>query len=237
MQRYGTLTRFWDRPSRRHGTLKTDKDMRQKLVQDIVEREWAMFSAVVGADGPAGCQSDPASFAVMRKSQFSDWPSELLESYLADLKAAAVAGRNLMSEKYAWMMESTFPDEFAKIAGRLPAPDQAALALIEEIVAAHLEWKRELHERYPLLGGRGRALRAQDAGARETSFESYLAGELKTYSPRSIHLLHRHTAEQKNNGVNGAEVVLLSQARQQGYASLDEAEKALGNESPASACR
>jgi hypothetical protein len=202
--------------------------MREKLVQRIVEREWAMFSTVSNVGGPADCQSDPASFAIMRTSQFSGWPGELLESYLADLEIAAREGRNLMSEKYAWMMESAFPGEFAKIAGCLPVPDQDSLALIEEIVAVNLEWKLELNERYPLLSGRGRILRAQDDSVRESSFETYLRGELKTYSPRSLRILHRHTAEQQENGVNGAEAVLLNQVRQYGYASPAEAEKACG---------
>ena len=204
--------------------------MREKLTQRIVEREWAMFSTVSNVGGPAACQSDPASFAIMRQSQFSVWPEELLESYLSDLEAADHEGRNLMSEKYAWMMETSSPGEFAKIAACLPAPDQASLALIEEIVAVNLKWKVELNERYPLLSGNGRALRAQDDSVRETSFETYLRGELKTYSPRSIRILHRHTTEQQGSGINGAASVLLSQARRYGYASLAEAEKACEKE-------
>jgi hypothetical protein len=200
--------------------------VRESLIRQVVEQEWTMFSAVSSLEGPAGCQSDPATFAIMRQSQINDWPEDLLESYLADLAAASREGRNLMSEKYAWMMEAALPGEFAAIAGRLPVPDRETLALIEEIVAVNLEWKTELNARCPRLGGRGRALRARDDSARETSFETYLRGELKTYSSRSIRILHRHTAERKKSGINGAEAVLLSQARRYGYASLAEAEKA-----------
>ena len=183
-----------------------------------------MFSAVSNLGGPSGCQSDPATFAIMRQSQIGAWPEELLKSYLADLTAASREGRNLMSEKYAWMMESAFPDEFKKIALRLPVIDQETRARIQEIVAVNLAWKTELNARYPKLNGRGRAIRARDDSAWETSFETYLTGELKTYSPRSIRILHKHTKEQQRNGINGVAAVLLNQVRQYGYASLAEAE-------------
>jgi hypothetical protein len=185
-----------------------------------------MFSTVSNVGGPADCQSDPASFAIMRQSQIGVWPEKLLESLLADLTAASLAGRNLMTEKYAWMMETSFPDEFKAVADRLPTVDRETLALIGEIVAVNLEWKTELSALYPHLSGRGRAIRARDAGAWETSFETYLEGELKTYSPHSLRILHEHTLEQKKNGVNGAQEVLLGQVRQYGYSSLAEAEKA-----------
>ncbi|MDR0466796.1 MAG: DUF4125 family protein [Deltaproteobacteria bacterium] len=200
--------------------------MRESLIRQIVEREWTMFSTVSNVGGPADCQSDPASFAIMRQSQIGVWPEKLLESLLADLTAASLAGRNLMTEKYAWMMETSFPDEFKAVADRLPTVDRETLALIGEIVAVNLEWKTELSALYPHLSGRGRAIRARDAGAWETSFETYLEGELKTYSPHSLRILHEHTLEQKKNGVNGAQEVLLGQVRQYGYSSLAEAEKA-----------
>ena len=42
-----------------------------------------------------------------------------------------------MTEKYAWMMESTFPEEFQRIAGQLPGIDEAS---IDCIVASRRQW-------------------------------------------------------------------------------------------------
>lgn len=75
-----------------------------------------MFSHVSNVGGPASCQMRPDTFKIMRKSQAATWSDELLASYLEDLKAATREGRNIMTEKYARMMESTFPEEYRKLA-------------------------------------------------------------------------------------------------------------------------
>ena len=59
-----------------------------------------------------------------------------------------------MTEKYARMMESTFPEEYRKLAASLPPVDKETLQKIEEIVAINVGWKAELFDRYPRLSGR-----------------------------------------------------------------------------------
>ena len=194
------------------------------LVERIVEREWSMFSTVSNVGGPASCQFEPATFRIMRTSQICDWPEPLLQSYHSDLMAAEKQGRNLMSEKYARMMESTFPDEYREIAPLLPEVDAAALAMVEDIVAAHVAWKMETAQKYPLLTDRGRAVLTKDDTRYGTSFETYLRGELKTYSPQTIRLLYEYTMDQKRCGENGTEATLLRQVNQYGYATLEDAE-------------
>ena len=117
---------------------------RTSLIERIVDIEWRMFSSVNNAGGKAACQTDSATFRIMRSSQCATWDEDLLASWLADFEAAQAQGRNLMSEKYARMMESTFPEEYALIADRLPPLDPGAARKIEEIVAIHLNWKEEL---------------------------------------------------------------------------------------------
>ena len=85
-------------------------------------------------------------------------------------------------------------------------------------------WKAELFDRYPRLSGKGRPLRTSEDSAMETSFETYLRGELKTYSARTITLLHELTLRQQQDGVNGAALNLLNQVQQYGYATLEQAE-------------
>ena len=166
----------------------------------------------------------PDTFKIMRKSQAATWSDELLASYLEDLKAATREGRNIMTEKYARMMESTFPEEYRKLAASLPSVDKETLQKIEEIVAISVGWKAELFDRYPRLSGKGRPLRTSEDSAMETSFETYLRGELKTYSAHTITLLHELTLRQQQDGVNGAALNLLNQVQQYGYATLEQAE-------------
>ena len=94
--------------------------MRDELMSEIIKLEWDMFSHVSNVGGPASCQMRPDTFKIMRKSQAATWSDELLASYLEDLKAATREGRNIMTEKYARMMESTFPEEYRKLAASLP---------------------------------------------------------------------------------------------------------------------
>ena len=56
----------------------------------------------------------------MRKSQFLTWDTETLESYRRDLTEAEDKGWNLLSEKYARMMESTAPIQYEKLKKHLP---------------------------------------------------------------------------------------------------------------------
>ena len=93
-----------------------------------------------------------------------------------------------------------------------------------QIVAINVGWKAELFDRYPRLSGKGRPLRTSEDSTGETSFETYLRGELKTYSARTITLLHELTLRQQQDGVNGAALNLLNQVQQYGYATLEQAE-------------
>ena len=107
---------------------------KDELIDAIVQIEWPMFAGVNNEGGKAACQMDLATFRIMRISQYSAWGEELLESCLADLRAAQNQGRNLMTEKYARMMKTTFPDEYPAIEKSLPPLDPAAARQIEDIV-------------------------------------------------------------------------------------------------------
>ena len=85
------------------------------LIKEIVQTEWAMFDRVSNAGGRAGCQDDWETFDIMRRSQFVVWDRVSLESYRNDLQQAEKQGRNLLTEKYAYMMQDTCPEEYQKI--------------------------------------------------------------------------------------------------------------------------
>ena len=76
-----------------------------------------------------------------------------------------------------------------------------------------------------MLSNKGRPVHTSEDTRYDTSFETYLRGELKTYSPATIRAYHAHTLRQRESGINGVEVTLLAQVQAYGYASLDAAER------------
>jgi hypothetical protein len=200
---------------------------RKALIDQIIDIEQEMFLAVNNVGGQASCQKDTRTFQGMRRSQALTWSTAMLESYLEDLQVARSQGSNLLAQKYARMMEFTHPDEYALIRNQLPTVDALTRQRIEEIIAVHIAWDQEVARRYPRLRGHGRpATASQDGGAR-TSAETYMRGELQTYSPRTIEIYHRNTLQAKEAGVNHAEKNLENQVRAYGFASLEEAENSL----------
>ncbi|MBR3664876.1 MAG: DUF4125 family protein [Desulfovibrio sp.] len=195
---------------------------REELLQNIVSAEWTMFRQVHNVGGEADCQHDPETFEIMRKSQLATWDDELLASYQDDLKQAKEQGRNLLSEKYAWMMEETHPEEFLQLRSRLPTVSETSLAQIQEIVNIHLGWQKELAQKYPCLLSLGRPAEAQGQGM--TSLATYLRGELLTYSAKTIALYHAKTLDKAARGENEARANLANQVKAYGFATLEDCE-------------
>lgn len=202
-----------------------EERMMKELIDYIVDKEWKMFDRVQNEGGRASCQNDPATFRIMRASQFMTWPEDLLKSYLADLEAAERAGRNLLTEKYAFMMESTAPLEFRRIRHLLPAPGKDALDHIREIVDIHVGWERRTDQIYPHVRAKGRPLTRDEDRLNVTSFETYLTGELKTWSEATLTKYLAFTRECLRQGRNLAEETADNMARAYGYASMRDAEE------------
>jgi len=196
---------------------------KDKVIVDIVDMEWGMFQKVNNIGGRASCQDDYATFSVNRVSQAESWSVATLESYLSDLETAAGEGRNLLSEKYARMMVSTSPVEYQRIAHLLPPLDDEVLSLVEEIIQISLKWEKELAEKYPYVVQRGRPIHTDQDTPYVTSFETYLRGELQTYSRETLGRYRDNALEQASEGINGSEIILESVVRKYGYASLQQA--------------
>lgn len=202
---------------------------RERLISAILERELTMFQAVPSAGGRAPCQDDTRTFRIMRSSQMSSWSEAALESYLDDLGQAERDGRNLLTEKYGRMMQHTWPEEYARIERLLPAVAPRAAELAEEIVRVILGWERELLEKYPNIVRRGRPIFSAQDSPGVTSLETYLRGELATYSVRTLELCLAHVRRQEGRKVNGSAVILAHTMKQYGFASLEEANEKLGS--------
>jgi len=201
--------------------------MKEETIKEILKIEEDMFTRVKNIGGRASCQDDLATFKIMRSSHFANWSKVALESYLQDLREAKEKGRNLLAEKYARMMESTAPLEYAQIKNLLPPLEPEVSSLIEKIVEIELAWQEELLKRYPHVVERGRPLYSSEDTPFITSLETYLRGELATYSPKTLTLYYQNCLEQKEKKINGAEIALAHMVKQYGYRSLEEANRLL----------
>lgn len=196
-----------------------------ELIAAVVKAEWDMFQQVSNAGGRASCQDDPETFTIMRRSQFVAWSSACLESYRSDLAEAGRAGRNLLSEKYARMMQQTAPLDYQRIEHLLPTLDPAAPDLVGRIVPIALRWEEDVARRFPYVVSRGRPLHSSEDTPFATSLETYLRGELQTYSKRTLELYLGNLLDQEAANVNGAELVMENMAREYGYESLADADR------------
>ncbi len=196
---------------------------REDMIDSIIELEWKMFQDVPNIGGRAACQDDLKTFRIMRAGQSTSWSDATLESYLGDLKEAEGSGRNLITEKYGRMMRSTSPSEYARIEHLLPPVDPKATELMEKIVKIVLGWEQELLEKYPYIIKRGRPLFSTEDSFGVTSMETYLRGELATYSLRTLEVYLDHIQKEQSENINGSAITLLYMMKQYGFASLEDA--------------
>ncbi len=195
------------------------------LVMEIVAEEWDMFQRVNNASGRADCQDNWKTFNIMRSSQLEAWGLDVLVSYLEDIRQAKAEGVNLLSEKYAYMMENTAPDEFREIQDRLRPVEEEKKLMVKRIVKQHVEWMDEMVEKYPGVAGRGRPVHAAQDSPYAVSFETYLGGELYTYSVGTLEKYYQYVRKLQEEGKNIDEMILLNTAKHYGYSSLEEAER------------
>ena len=194
---------------------------KDELIQQILAIEWPMFQTVHNWKERADCQDDEHTFTIMRLSQFAAWDESTLMSYYKDLRETKKDGRNIMTEKYAYMMAKTHPNEFALIQNDLPAVSMEKRQLAHMILRQQLHWMTEITRSYPNRKRKGRPLRQLDASAGETSFETYTLGELLTYSLTTLQSLWAHIQQLKRLGRNLNLEILQYTAALYGFTSID----------------
>ena len=197
------------------------------LAEEVIRREWDQFQRTENEGGRASCQGNWPMFHQMRASQFMTWPEDLLRSYLDDLDEANRVDRNLVTEKYARMMASTAPDEYReRIEPFIPRLSDERVARQERVIAVQVAWARDFRGRYPKLGAAMRVLTTAEDTPEDTSFETYLRGELGTYSDRTMALYEAMVENLQAAGRNLTEQTVANTVRLGGFADLEEAESA-----------
>lgn len=201
---------------------KTDEE----LIREIAEAEFAAFDRVRNTGGRAFCQNDWPTFSIMRRSQYMTWSRKLLLQYLYEFRAELGRGRNLVEEKYGRMMESNYPEEYEKIRDRFPALSPEKKQIVEAIVQLQVGFMEEFAARYPHLAGNARLIHTSEDVFGDTSYETYLRGEISTYSDKLLEMYGRFVAELAGSGQNPAERIMENTVHLYGYADLEAAEQA-----------
>lgn len=205
-------------------------DKRTELIENIVKHEWQQFDKVKNEGGRADCQDDWNTFSIMRRSQYMAWSDVLLESYYNDLLEAENRGWNMIMEKYARMMSSTAPERYEELKDTLPKRSEYRITVQEEIIKIQVEWMEEFAAKYPKMAGNARSIHTSEDNAFNTSYETYLRGEMGTYSEDTLLLYGRFIVEVQRGNKNLAYMIMENTAKLYGYASVEDAEAKLGKQ-------
>jgi len=178
-------------------------DERKKIIERILEYEAEMFLRVPVDEEPS-CRARMQDMILHRRAQFAGWSDTTCLSYLDDLERAKASGLNLMTLKYARM------DKLINPLSENPC--------IGEILDRFITWQRDFISQYPMIMQGGRDI---------AGFARYLRAELETYSGKTLELLLADVVKAEQEKGNLSIAVYRELARQSGFSSLDDMEKAL----------
>ncbi len=200
-------------------------DIIESLALEITKAEFEAFDKVQNEGGRASCQNNWHTFKIMRMSQYKTWTEDMLMQYLYEFKTNFAIGRNMIEEKYARMMESTAPEKYAEFADRLPEIPQEKQAIIEEIIRLQVSWMEEFAKKYPKLADNARFIHTSEDMPYDTSYETYLRGELGTYSDKMLSLYGRYVVACAAAGENLAQKIMRNTIEYYGYLNFEEAQE------------
>ena len=123
------------------------------------------------------------------------------------------------------MMESTAPEKYEEIKGHFPELTEEKKSIIEQICGMQVGWMEEFAGEYPALADNSRSIHTTEDNPFNTSYETYLRGELGTYSDKMLELYGRYIVDYARNNRNLAYDIMLNNVKMYGYGSLEEAEQ------------
>lgn len=202
--------------------------MKLEKVEKIIDLEWKMFQKVDNIGGRASCQEDFETFYIMRRSQYENWPDEMLDMWTDYLLDCDSCDRNLVTEKYARMMQYSDLHYYNKhLKHNLPMTPLKNFKLINEIVEQMLLWEEAFALKYPLLASTGRPLRSEEDYKDQTSIETYARGELETYPEELLVLYRDYVKFLASEGISLSEKNQLTMVNLYGYDNIQDAESSL----------
>jgi len=105
-------------------------------------------------------------------------------------------------------MKWTCPEEYEQIKSLFPPLHKDIVSVIEDIIRLEVKWQEQIMAKYPNVVKRGRPIHSSEDTPHVTSFETYLRGELSTYSLKTLKLYYRNILNQESENVNAAELAL-----------------------------
>ena len=158
-------------------------------------------------------------------SQYLTWTKEMLIQYITDFEGVISEGRNMITEKYGYMMETTAPEEFKRIKDKLPPVPERKRNLVKELTKIETAWMEEFAGKYPRLSKNARVIHTTEDAGFETSSETYQRGELYSYSDKMLVMYGRFITELCKNNINLTLKIMENTVKMYGYKDLDDAEE------------
>lgn len=202
--------------------------MNLEKIETIINIEWEMFQCTENIGGRASCQDDFETFYIMRRSQYESWSEEMVDTYARFVLQCEKDRRNLISEKYANMMQYTDLHYYNKhLKPYLPETPQESFHYIQIIVEAMIAWEKEFAAKYPKLSGAGRPITSDMDKYGFTSMETYARGELETYPLELLKLYTDYIGQLQAEGKSLSLLTQKAMVTLYGYESIEEAEASL----------
>ncbi len=157
---------------------------KNSLIKDIIVIEWEQFTSAVNMGKRSYCQDQIENFILSRAAYLSIYNVDILLSYLSDIKMAKSDGFELVTQKYAYMMENTDKAYFDTIKERLMPVSLTKKTLVDCIMCMYVYCLEQLESLGK--GCSNRPLYSTSDSKQSTSAESYMRGELKSYSEKTL---------------------------------------------------
>lgn len=197
------------------------KDKRiNRQINTIIDYEWHFAQESKNKDTIAFCQKDLATFQVIRSSQILAWNDELRESYLEDLEIANRIGKNLIAEKYERIAAYTHHEENKMRIFHFQDHSEHRNNFTNKIVEIQVEWIKEFIKEYPSLRSNLNIVHGLEDTPYNNSVETYLKGELDTFSDKTLFQYGRYIVQLKAEKNNLTEMILANIAKTYGFESL-----------------
>ena len=123
------------------------------------------------------------------------------------------------------MMKSTVPEKYKSLEHILPELSQERIERMEKIIAIQVNWLEEFARNYPNLMSEARYIHTYEDSEYETSSETYLRGELASYSEETEKLYGAFVEKLLKEGKNLTQMTYEHMVKRYGYKSIEDAEE------------